>query len=580
MIMKYFLNKQEQEHGTYYLYKCNYREEGKVKSKYVYLGNGETAIGLLSDFNSKKPENERHLSYSGELILSKVLELLDFREVLNEVSEAEAEWEIGRFIEMVVVERVLNEYSKWRLARVAHGKSYFSMDEKIPAEKFTEDNIYNYMDYIYPGLDLMKEKLVKNLLALDFVELDELILDGTSLYCFGSDEEDQVHESGESPEESPEHLRRKHGYSRDHRPDLPQVNLMLGVSEHYLPLLFETFSGNVPDVVMFEKVLEKCQVAYQALLKRVGNKYVVFDKGNNSKDNFKDLDALCDRWGFHFVTSVRPSMTKIKNALKSLHVEDLPVIYEQRKTTLRGKAVTLDLYGEKRKALLYVNEEIREKKRQEYMEKLDGIQEEIKEINQEKKGAEERSELVEKMLRKNRVLTYFEQEEDGEEIRCVPIDSKVTDKMALFGKFALITDDFTLDAEDMARIYKTSIVVEHEFHLLKSLLSIRPFNHRKPERIDVHVSMVLWGIMALARLRLRLKNHGTELSFERLRELIGDGYISIGDYLYPERKSFRIKRTLNIHPELEEILNVLNLEWDYFDIDVIPTVDEKKDGGK
>ncbi|MFO7905239.1 MAG: hypothetical protein R6U98_21425, partial [Pirellulaceae bacterium] len=91
------------------------------------------------------------------------------------------EWEIGRFIEMVVIERALNDYSKWGLARIAHDKSFFSLDEKIPAEKFTENNIYNYMDYIHPGLELIKERLVKNLLELDFVELDELILDGTSL---------------------------------------------------------------------------------------------------------------------------------------------------------------------------------------------------------------------------------------------------------------------------------------------------------------------------------------------------------------------------------------------------------------
>ncbi|MGV9171836.1 MAG: IS1634 family transposase [Promethearchaeia archaeon] len=579
--MKYFLTTQEKKYGTYYLYKCNYREGGKVKSKYVYLGSERTALELLSDFNSEKPQNERLLSYSGELILSKVLELLDFREVLNEVSEAEAEWEIGRFIEMVVVERVLNEYSKWRLARIAHGKSFYSLDEKIPAEKFTEDNIYNYMDYIHPGLDLMKEKLVKNLLALNFVEIDELILDGTSLYCFGSDDmEDPAPESGESPKDSPEMLRRTHGYSRDHRPDLPQINLMLGVSDQYLPLFFETFSGNIPDVVMFENVLEKCKNTYQALLKSVQNKYMVFDKGNNSKDNFKDLDALCARWGFHFVTSVRPSMTAVKKALKPLQVEDLPVIYEQQKTTLRGKAVTIELYGEKRKALLYVNEEIREKRRQEYIEKLEEVQEEIREINQKEVDLEEKSELVEGVLRKNRVLTYFKQEEDGEVIRCVPIDSKVTDKMALFGKFALITDDFSLDARSMARIYKKCIVVEHEFHLLKSLLSIRPFNHWKPERIDVHVAMVLWGVMALALLRLMLLNHGMEFSFERLRELIGDGYISIGDYIYPERKSFRIKRTLNIHSELQKVLNVLNLEWDYFDIDVIPTEEKKKNREK
>ncbi|MFO8017999.1 MAG: IS1634 family transposase [Promethearchaeia archaeon] len=578
--MKYFLHKNRTKYGIYYSYRHNYREGDKVRTKSVYLGNEKTALEILSDFNSEKPKNERLLSYSGELILSKVLELLDFRKVVNETSEAEPEWEIGRFLEMVVVERVLNEYSKWRLARVAHGKSFYSLDKKIPAEKFTEDNIYNYMDYIHPGLDLMKEKLVKNLLELNFVELDELILDGTSLYCFSSDEEDEVLEPGESPEESSEPLRRTHGYSRDHRPDLPQINLMLGVSNQYLPLLFETFSGNVPDVVMFERVLEKCQDTYQALLKRVRNKYMVFDKGNNSKDNFKDLDALCTRWGFHFVTSVRPSMTKIKNALRPLDVENLPVIYKQRRTTLRGKTVMLELYGEKRRALLYVNEEIREKKRQEYMEKLNGIQEDIRRINQEKKSVKEKSELVEDLLRKNRVLTYFKQEEDGEDIHCVPIDSKVADKMALFGKFALITDDFTLDAEDIARIYKRSIVVEHEFHLLKSLLSIRPFYHRKPERIDVHVAIVLWGIMALALLRMMLDDHGMELSFEQLRELIGDGYISIGDYLYPERKSFRIRRTLNIHSKLQEILNVLNLDWDYFDIDVIPTVEEKKDGGK
>ncbi len=568
--MKYSLHKNKTKSGNYYSYRHNYREGGKVKTKSVYLGKEEVALELISDFNSEKPQNERLLSYSGELILSRMLKLIDFTDVLNTFSDADSKWDIGHFNKILVVERVLNDYSKWRLAKVAHNKSFFSLDEDIPAEKFTEDNIYNYMDYIYPKLDLVKEKLVKNMLSLKFVELDELILDGTSFYCHGSDRTE------ETQEDSTEHLKRTHGYSRDKRPDLPQINLMLGVSNHYLPLLFETFSGNVPDVVMFEKVLEKCRTHHHGLLKDIRNKYMVFDKGNNSKDNFKELDALCDRWGFHFVASVRPSMKKIKNALKPLTLGALPVIYEQKKTTLRGKAIKMKLYGRERKVLLYVNEEIRKKKRQEYLEKLERIQEEIKSINQKKATIEEKSESIEDVLRKNRVLTYFRQTREGKDLKCVPINSKVSNKMKLFGKFALITDDFGLDAKSIARIYKTCIVVEHEFHILKSILSIRPLNHRKPKRIDVHTAIVIWGVMALALLRLILKNHGRELSFEQLLELIGDGYLSIGDYIYPRSKSFRIRRVLNIHSRLREILSILNLKWDYFGIDVIPTDVEKK----
>jgi transposase len=568
--MKYSLHKNETKYGNYYSYRHNYREGGKVKTKSVYLGKEEVALELISDFNSEKPQNERLLSYSGELILSRMLKLINFRDVVNKFSDADSKWDIGRFIKILVVERILNDYSKWRLAKVAHDKSFFSLDKDIPAEKFTEDNIYNYMDYIYPKLDLMKEKLVKNMLSLNFVELDELILDGTSFYCHGSDTIE------ETQGDSSEHLKRTHGYSRDKRPDLPQINLMLGVSNHYLPLLFETFSGNVPDVVMFEKVLEKCRTHHRGLLKDIRNKYMVFDKGNNSKDNFKQLDALCDQWGFHFVASVRPSMKKIKSALKKLTLEALPVIYKQRKTTLRGKAITMMLYGKKRKVLLYVNEEIREKKRQEYVERLEGIQEEINSITQQKATLEEKSELIEDVLRKNRVLTYFRQTREGTDLKCVPINSKVSNKMKLFGKFALITDDFGLDAKAIARIYKTCIVVEHEFHILKSILSIRPLNHRKPGRIDVHTALVIWGVMALALLRLILKNHGRELSFEQLLELIEDGYLSIGDYIYPQSKSFRISRVLNIHPGLQEILRILNLKWDYFGIEVIPTDIEKK----
>jgi len=256
--MKYSLHVNKTQYGNYYDYRYNYRESGKVRTKSVYLGVEEVAMKLLSDFNSKKPLNERLLSFSGESILSKALELVDFRKVINKSIHNNTELDKGRFIEMLVIEFALYEYSKWRLANVAHGKSFFSLDTFITNDKFHENNIYRYMDYIYPKLDLIQKKIVKKLLTMKDMKFDELIIDGTSVYCYGKDEVEAPKNQVEKYEKYKQ-LNRTNGYSRDKRFDLPQINLLLGVNKHSIPLVFETFSGNAPDVTMFELFIEKCK---------------------------------------------------------------------------------------------------------------------------------------------------------------------------------------------------------------------------------------------------------------------------------------------------------------------------------
>jgi len=96
----------------------------------------------------------------------------------------------------------------------------------------------------------------------------------------------------------------------------------------------------------------------------------------------------------------------------------------------------------------------------------------------------------------------------------------VDEKFNLAGKFAIVTSDFNLDAESIIRIYKTSGVVEHSFHILKSVLSLYPFRHRKKERIKIHCALGTWGAMAFALLRFLLKRHDLEFTFEELKELI------------------------------------------------------------
>jgi len=572
--MKWYLTTQNKSSGPYYLYKRNYKQEGKYKSDYVYLGTEEVALKILSDFNSEKPLNERLLSFSGETLLSKMLEMVDFKKIVNKVVQNDAKFDVGRFIEMVVIEHSLYEHSKWRLANVSHAKSIFTLDRHIASDKFHENNIYNYMDYIYPKLDQIQKEIVKKLLAMKNMEFDELIIDATSMHCFGGDDVKEPKNQMEKYKQ----VNRTHGYSRSKRPDLPQINLILGVTNHYIPLLFDAFSGNAPDTAMFKLLLEKCQREYPMLLKKIKGKYLVFDKGNNSEDNFKEVDSLCEAWSCHFVTSVRPSLVSVKKQLLPLKIEEQPVIYEQQRTKLRGKSSTVFLYdGDKteRNILLYVNEEIAIKRQDEFLELLNEIQEKVSEINQKKVKIEDKKDLIEKFLRRKRVISLFKRERDNETIKCVPIQKKVDEKFNLAGKFAIVTNDFTLDADSIIRIYKTSGVVEHEFHILKSVLSLYPFRHHKKERIKVHCALVIWGAMAFALLRFFLNQNNFEFSFEKLKDIVKEGYVSIGDYIYPGYKSFRIQRTLNLNPILDNIFKIFKLKFDYFDIKLLPTDDKK-----
>lgn len=569
--MKYFLHISKTKYGNYYAYRHNYRENGKVKTKDVHLGLEERAVKIISDFNSKKPLNERLLSFSGEVLLLKMLELVDFRGIINKFVQNRAKFDVGRFIEILVVERSIYEYSKWALANRAHEKSILSLDSIITREKFYENNIYHYMDYIYLTLDQIQREIVENLINMKEIEFNELIIDATSIHCFKSDDIEEPKNQIEKYKE----VNRTHGYSRSKRPDLPQINLILGVSNHYIPFLFDAFSGNAPDPTMFKLILEKCKREYEPLLNKVKEKYLVFDKGNNSKDNIRELDTLCKVWKCYFVASVRPSLSGVKKQLEQLIVEELPVIYEQKCTHLRGKTITVNLYEIKRNVLLYVNEEIARKEQEALLNVLNEIQENVVKINQRKDTIKNKISAVEDLLRKKRLFSFFRIEGENGTIKCRPIEKKVNAKLNSLGKFAIMTNDFSLDAVSIIRIYKTTRVVEHEFHILKSVLSLYPLKHRKKERIKIHCALIIWGAMAYALLRALLLAHKMEFTFEGLKEKIKEGYVSIGDYIYPGYKSFRIQRTLNLSPSLQTIFKLFKLDFDYFEITLHPTTERK-----
>jgi hypothetical protein len=77
---------------------------------------------------------------------------------------------------------------------------------------------------------------------------------------------------------------RKRGYSRDHRPDLPQLVLGVAVDRKGWPVSWEVFPGNTADPEAFEAMIAKMRTRF-----RIGRVVVVADRGMMEK---KSLDPL------------------------------------------------------------------------------------------------------------------------------------------------------------------------------------------------------------------------------------------------------------------------------------------------
>ncbi len=98
----------------------------------------------------------------------------------------------------------------------------------------------------------------------------------------------------------------KHGYSREHRPDLLQIEIGLMVDSEGMPIGHEVFDGNVKDVSTVLGALERLQKVF-------GVRRCVFvgDDGIASEENLAQIDAT----GYEYITSLSLGKSKIGQEL-------------------------------------------------------------------------------------------------------------------------------------------------------------------------------------------------------------------------------------------------------------------------
>src|SRR3954451_6997751 len=157
-------------------------------------------------------------------------------------------WE--QILQVLVSYRLMAPGSEWKLHRDWFGKS--AMADILGGDFGLAEvhKLYACHDRLLEHKDALFAHLVERWRTLFSVEFDVLLYDLTSTYF----EIDAVN--------LPDGDKRRHGYSRDKRPDCPQVVIALVVTPEGLPLAYEVLPGNTADNKTLRAFLSKIESQY------------------------------------------------------------------------------------------------------------------------------------------------------------------------------------------------------------------------------------------------------------------------------------------------------------------------------
>jgi transposase len=354
-----------------------------------------------------------------------------------------------------------------------------------------EDQAYRAMDLLVEAdTDAAVQEAVFFAVAdLLNLEVDLLFFDTTSTY-FETEQIDDL---------------RRHGKSKDSRPDLPQIIIGLAVTREGIPVRCWVWPGNTNDNSILPEVKDGLRGW------RLGRVVTVVDRGFSSAAN---LDYL-RRAGGHWIAG-----EKMRDGTPDVEaVLSRQGRYQSVRDNLRVKEVRLDNEAGKRWIICH-NPYEAERDRAQRDAALARVTDELERIDtarardRKRRRDDEVHVRAECALRDHPSLGRWVRQLKSGRLRMDT--AKVRAEQRLDGKFLLSTSDPDLSAEDVALGYKNLLEAERGFRDMKSTLDLRPVFHHIEPRLRAHV-LLCW----LALLLIRVAERRTGMTWRRIAIELG-----------------------------------------------------------
>ena len=361
---------------------------------------------------------------------------------------------------VLVAYRLLSPGSEWRLHR--HWFERSALADLLGADAALADvhTLYACHDRLLEHKEAVFDHLVGCWRDLFNATFDVLLYDLTSTYF-------------ESDPPTDDNDKRRHGYSRDHRPDCVQVVIALVVTPEGFPLAYEVLAGNTADSSTLRDFLARIERQY-GKARRVW----CMDRGVPTEEVLAQMRSS-DPPVHYLVGTPKGRLTRLEEALL-----DKP--WHAARPNVRVKLLAQD-------AELYVFAESRDriaKERSMRRRQLKWLWQRLKKLSTitvtrdvllMKLGAAQTKapaawRLIEIKLAKTGASFTYRLDRD-----------KLRQVRRREGRYLLRTNLTESDPAKLWQFYLQLVEVEAAFRTLKGDLAIRPIYHQDEKRIEAHI---------------------------------------------------------------------------------------------
>jgi len=320
------------------------------------------------------------------------------------------------------------------------------------------------------------------------------------------------------------------------------IGLALLVStDFHIPLFHETYPGNRPDCKEFDSVVDRLVQRYKILSQEVEQITLVFDKGNNSKNNFDRLAKT----PYHFVGSLKLNNKGVDDLL-DISLDNYTQMTSPRLQGVRAYRVQHNIFGHSRTVIITYNEELfltqsqtilREaRKRTTNLKTLaitlsrwrsgdikKGKKPTIKSV-QDKVNDILKGQYMHLLIKTN--ITLDNDNDNEFPVLSYSVDHKAMEQLSRkrLGKTILFTDNDSWTDEEIILAYRGQYRIEKAFETMKDphFVSWSPMWHWTDHNVRVHAFYCVLALTLVSILQRELHQHGFHLSIPKAIDLLSN----------------------------------------------------------
>jgi transposase len=294
---------------------------------------------------------------------------------------------------------------------------------------------------------------------------------------------------------------------------------MVVTRQDMIPVFHHTYEGNINDTVVFKTVIEEIKNRLKELGMDIKKHTVVFDRGNNSRENMAAVKQL----ELYYVGALTPYHHKelieeAVNKFEDVEFNDSIIpVYRERK----------EIWGEDRTVIVFISEKLKAGQIRGIYQCLGKIEKQLKQLQKQlanpKAKKRDKEELENKIMNlvngqfvKNLINWSLKEISEGKFRLEFSVNQKQLSKIEEeLGIRILMTNRHHWSTIDIIKAYYGQSKIEHVFKNLKNPyhLALKPQFHWTDQKIRVHYFICVLGYLLAAivwrEVRLKAKFKGS-----------------------------------------------------------------------